>query len=78
MVCCESACNDDMSSNNTDLNQSPFLYGNRSLRAHQPKPGKIARYCFVVRHGQRADHSVEFREEYKGHPDPFLTEKGHA
>lgn len=35
------------------------------------------RYCFIVRHGERADHAPETKEEYKGHPDAYLTPRGH-
>ena len=35
------------------------------------------RYCFIVRHGERADHAPETQEEYKDHPDAYLTPRGH-
>lgn len=35
------------------------------------------RYCFVIRHGERADRAPETAAEYEGHPDAFLTAKGH-
>ena len=58
---------------------APVLHGKRPRKTStQPKPSKIARYCFVIRHGQRADQSKQYLEEYKGHPDAFLTAKGHT
>ena len=35
------------------------------------------RYCFIVRHGERADHAPETADEYRGHPDAHLTPRGH-
>lgn len=35
------------------------------------------RYCFVIRHGERADRAPAFRAEYANHPDAFLTPLGH-
>jgi len=37
------------------------------------------RYCFLVRHGERGDHSSDPAEveAYAGHPDPILTALGH-
>ena len=39
---------------------------------------KKVRYCFIVRHGERGDHSKDenVRSQYEGHPDPILTELG--
>ena len=39
---------------------------------------KGVRYMFIVRHGERADLAFETMEEYKGHPDAPLTERGHS
>ena len=36
-----------------------------------------SRYCFIVRHGERADHAPDTCAEYEGHPDAYLTPKGH-
>ena len=35
------------------------------------------RYCFLVRHGERADQASETAEEYRNYPDPYLTQRGH-
>ena len=35
------------------------------------------RFCFVVRHGERADLAAATRAQYKGHPDAYLTPIGH-
>ena len=35
------------------------------------------RYCFIVRHGERADLAEETKAEWAGHPDAFLTPRGH-
>ena len=35
------------------------------------------RYCFIIRHGERADFAPETAEEYRGHPDAYLTPRGH-
>ena len=35
------------------------------------------RYVFIFRHGERADLAPESREEYQGHHDAPLTERGH-
>ena len=38
----------------------------------------ITRYCFIVRHGERADNSVYYRAQIKNWTDPMLTPTGHA
>ena len=40
---------------------------------------KTFRYCFIVRHGERADQASDpaLREQYDGHSDPILTPLGH-
>ena len=35
------------------------------------------RYCFIIRHGERADRAPQYRAEYANHPDAFLTPLGH-
>ena len=36
------------------------------------------RYCFIVRHGERADHASQTKAQYQGHPDAYLTPLGHT
>ena len=80
-ICNGSFCNDATASLERDQKpySAPVLHSRRPKKpASQPKPCKIARYCFVIRHGQRADQSKQYLQEYKGHPDAFLTSKGHS
>ena len=37
------------------------------------------RYCFVIRHGERADQASDaaLKQQYEGHCDPILTPVGH-
>ena len=37
----------------------------------------IARYCFIVRHGERADQTTEFQNKIENPADPVLTPTGH-
>ena len=39
---------------------------------------KTTRYCFIIRHGERADKSNDpiVRAQYATHPDPILTPTG--
>ena len=45
--------------------------------AQEDSQSSSTRYCFVVRHGERADHAPETKAQYQGHPDAYLTPKGH-
>jgi len=47
------------------------------MQADSPNETLRTRYNFVVRHGERADHDPEIREQWIGHPDPILTTIGH-
>ena len=37
----------------------------------------LTRYCFVVRHGERADQSPELKSTVTNSADPVLTPVGH-
>ena len=78
MGCAAGCCSDDQASIQSKRSVRPPVLMATRTRRMTTKPSKIARYCFVIRHGQRADQSKEFLHKYRGHPDAFLTKKGHA